>query len=71
MQYTPPYVKQTASGNLLFDSGNSKQGSVTTLGWDGVGGGREVSEGGDTCIPRPIHSMVETIQCMVETNTTL
>ena len=28
--YTPIYVKQIASGNLLFDSGNSNQGSVTT-----------------------------------------
>ena len=25
-----PYVKQTANGNLLNDSGNSNQGSVTT-----------------------------------------
>ena len=25
-----PYVKQTANGNLLYDSGNSNQGSVTT-----------------------------------------
>ena len=28
--YIPPYVKQTASGNLLYDSGNSNQGSVAT-----------------------------------------
>jgi len=27
--YTLPYVKQIASGNLLYDSGNSNQGSVT------------------------------------------
>ena len=38
MEYTPPYVKQIATGDLLYDSGNSNQGSVTTLGWDGVGG---------------------------------
>ena len=35
------YVKQTAIGNLLHDSGNSNRGSVTTLrdglGWE-VGG---------------------------------
>ena len=48
---TPPYVKETASGNLLYDSGNSNRGSVTiSRGWDGVGGGREVQEGGDVCI---------------------
>ena len=28
--YTLPYVKQTANGNLLYDSRNSKQNSVTT-----------------------------------------
>ena len=28
--YTLPYVKQIASGNLLYNSGNSNQGSVTT-----------------------------------------
>ena len=31
--YTLPYVKYIASGNLLYDSRNSNQGSVTT--WDG------------------------------------
>ena len=28
--YTLPYVKQIASRNLLYDPGNSNQGSVTT-----------------------------------------
>ena len=28
--YTLPYVKQIASGNLLYDSGNSNWGSMTT-----------------------------------------
>ena len=28
--YTLPYAKQTANGNLLYDSGTSNQGSVTT-----------------------------------------
>ena len=28
--YTLPYIKQTANGNLLCDSGNSNQGSVIT-----------------------------------------
>ena len=27
---TLPYVKETANGNLLYDSGDSNQGSVTT-----------------------------------------
>ena len=27
--YTLPYVRQTASGNLLYDSGNSNSSSVT------------------------------------------
>jgi len=38
--------------NLLYDSGNSNQGSVPTQReWEGVGGRREVQEGGDICIP--------------------
>ena len=28
--YTLLYVKQTASGNFLYDSGNANQGSMTT-----------------------------------------
>ena len=32
-------------------------------GWDGVGGGREVLEGGDVCIP-----MVDSCWGMAETN---
>ena len=36
-----PYGKQVTNGNLLYDSGNSNQGSVTTYrdgkGWE-VGG---------------------------------
>ena len=28
--YTPPYVRQIASGSLWYDSGNSSRGSVTT-----------------------------------------
>ena len=34
--------------------------------WDGVGGGREVGEGGDICI-----SMADPCCCMTETNTIL
>ena len=35
-------------------------------GWDEVGDGREVSEGGDICIP-----MADVCCCMAETNTIL
>ena len=35
-------------------------------GWDGVGDGREVQEGGDIYIP-----MADSCCCMAETNTTL
>ena len=41
--YTLPCVYQTASGNLLHESGKSTQVSVTPAG---VGDGREVQEGG-------------------------
>ena len=37
-KHTLTYVKQIANGNLLYDSGNSNQGSVTTQrvgkGWE-------------------------------------
>ena len=35
--YTLPYVKQIASGNLLYDAANSTRCSVTTKGgrWEG------------------------------------
>ena len=45
--YTLPYVKQIASGNLLYDAGNSNRFSVTTqrggMGWEV--GGRSETEG--------------------------
>ena len=48
--YTLPYVKQIASGNLLYDSGNSNGGHCDSLeGWresSGEGDGKEVQEGG-------------------------
>ena len=47
-----PHANQTANGNLLYDSGNSKQGLCNNLeGWDWEGDGRQVQEGGDICIP--------------------
>ena len=49
--YTLPCVKLITNGNLLLDSGNCSQGSVTTYcggkGWDV--GGRFKRDG--TCIP--------------------
>ena len=49
--YTLPYVKQIASGSLLYKSGKPKPGLCDNLeGWDGVGGEREVQQGGDVCI---------------------
>ena len=49
---TLPCVKQITNGNLLYVSGNTNRGSVSTLvGWDGEGYGREVQERGDICIP--------------------
>ena len=40
--YTLPSVKYIASGDLLYDSGNSNQGSVTTWGgrWERDSSGR-------------------------------
>ena len=51
--YTRTYVKQIASGNLLYDSGNSNWCSVTTW-WGRMGqevGRRFKREG--TCITMP------------------
>ena len=47
-QIERPYVKEIASGNLLYDSGSSNLVLCDNLdGWDGVGGGRDVQEGWD------------------------
>ena len=45
-KHTLPYVKQIANGNLLYDSGRSNQGSITTMT-----GAREGQVGGDTGKP--------------------
>ena len=44
-------ICKITNGNLLYDSGNSKRGSVST--WKGVGDGdgREIQKGGNICIP--------------------
>ena len=53
--YTLPYIEYIASGNLLYNAGNSNLVLCENLeGWGGVGwGGRqeEVQEGEDMCIP--------------------
>ena len=50
--YTLPYGKQITKGKLLYDTGSSTPGSVTTQrSRGGVGGGREVQEEEDICIP--------------------
>ena len=49
--YTPPYVKQIATGNLLYDSGNSNWGSMTTRSGERMGDSREAQEGGDITTP--------------------
>ena len=61
---TSPYVKQIASGSLLFDAGSSNPVLCDNLE-DELGGGREVQEGGDICVP-----MTDSHYCMPETNTT-
>ena len=49
--YALTYVKQIASGNLLYDSGNSNRGSDNQEGWDGEGCQSDAQEGGDICTP--------------------
>ena len=47
-----PYIKWITNGNLLYASGNSKQGLCINLEkWDGEGDRREIQKGGDICIP--------------------
>ena len=49
--FTLPYVKYVASGNLLSDTGSSSPVLCDDLErWDGVGGGKEIHEGGEKCI---------------------
>ena len=37
---------------MLYDAGNSNLVLCDNLdGWDGVGAGKEIQEGGDICIP--------------------
>lgn len=62
--YILPYVRQRASGNLLYPSGSSAQGSLLT--WGVMWVGREAHEGGDTCV-----GMAGSLCSTAETNTAL
>ena len=44
--YALPYVKQIASGNLLYDARSSNQHCDNLARWDQVEGGREVQREG-------------------------
>ena len=51
----------------MYDAGNPKPVLCDNLeGWAGEGGGREVQEGRDICIP-----MADSCRCMAETITIL
>ena len=62
--YTLPYVKQTARGNLQYDTGSSNPLLCDNLGVEWGGSAWEVQEGGDMNIP-----MANFCFCMAETNT--
>ena len=65
--YTLAYVKQTASGNLLYNRDSFNLVRHSNLeGWNRAVGGREVPEDGDIRI-----LIAESCCCMPETNTTL
>ena len=59
-------MKQTASGDLLYDAGSSTPVLSDNLeGWGGWGWGGGL-EGGDMCVP-----MADSCWCVAETNTIL
>ena len=65
--YTLPYIKQIASGNLLYDTGSSNSVFCDNLeGRIGMGSGSMVQEGEDICVP-----MADSCLFMAETNTIL
>ena len=65
-KYTSPNVKQTASGNVLYDTGSSNLvlWQPRGEGWDG--GRRRVQQRGEICI-----FMADSCWCMAETKTAL
>ena len=59
--------KIDSSGNWLYDARSSNPVFCDNVeGWNGTGGGREVQEGGEICIP-----MADSCWCIVEVNTIL
>ena len=52
--------------NQMGDSENSNQGFVTTEGWDGVGGERELQAGGDVCMGLPSWLSAKETACSAE-----
>ena len=51
--YTLPYVKYMTSASSMYDAGHLKLALCDNLeGRGGEEGGREVQEGGNTCIPK-------------------
>ena len=65
--YTSPYVKLDSWGEFAIWLRELKLGLCDNVeGWDGVGGGRELQEGGDICI-----FMTDSCWYMAETNTIL
>ena len=65
--HTSPYVTETASGNLLCDTGSPNQVlRGNPEGWEVVGSGREDQEGGDVCIP-----VADSCWCTAESSTIL
>ena len=56
--YTLSYVKQIASGSLLYEAGNPKPGLCDNLEW----WDRGLQEAGDVCV-----SMAEPCWCMAKT----
>ena len=50
-KHTSPRVEQRANGDLLCDLELNPVLCASLEGWDGVGDGREVQEGGDICTP--------------------
>ena len=50
--YRLPYVKEIASGTLMYDTGNPKLVLCDNLeGWGGEADGNGFQDGGDTCMP--------------------
>ena len=66
-KHTLPYVKQTAKGNLLYDSGSSNQLPNNLEGCDGERGGGMFKQEG-TWVNK---SKDDSCCCLVETNAIL